>query len=452
MALSDALAGLGERGWPVSVDTFRAALDPSWITAALAARARSTIRRRKLPGELVVWLVIAMALFRNRSMAAVVEHLGLVLPGGPPGPRGVSSAAIAQARQRVGPEPLAALFAQVSTAWAGPAVEDERWQDLAVYGVDGTTLRVADTAANVAAFGRPGVSRGDLPASYPQVRLVVLLRLRGRLLSAAAVGPYTASERALSDGLWAQLPPRSLVILDRGFTRYALFHQLHDAATERHWLVRARSGPWALRTRVVARPTRDDQLVELVPTHRHRAAPPPLPPTLVVRAVRVRPRGFRPYVVYTSLRDRTRYPAAEIAALYHERWELELAFDELKTHTLERLETLRSQAPTGVEQELWGLLLAYNLVRYLLHQAATHAGCAPNQLSFRTALLLVQNFLLTAWVVAPGTLPRHLTQLLDDLAFHRLPPRRPRRYPRAVKIKTSAYLRKRPSRRRRAVK
>jgi hypothetical protein len=452
MELGAALLATAERGWPAGVEEFREAIDPEWITAALAATNRSTVRRRKLPAEFVVWLVIAMALFRNRRIADVVHHLQLVVPHTDGRPARVSNAAIVQARDKLGAEPLAALFGQLATAWAGEEAPDERWRDLAVYGVDGTTLRIPDTPENDVAFGRPGASRGGAPAGYPQVRLVVLLRLRSRLLTAAAFGAYADSERTLSDGLWARLPAHSLVVLDRGFASYALFHRLHDAPTARHWLIRARSGRSALTWHVVARRSRDDHLVELTPSRGTRDTHPTLAPTLRARAVHVRRRGFRPYVVLTSLVDAVQYPAAEIAALYHDRWEVELAFDELKTHTLDRLETLRSKAPARVRQEVWGLLIAYNLVRYLLARAATRAGVTPRDLGFRQALLLVQNFLLTVWAVAPGTVPRHLAQLLDDVALGVLPARRARRYPRAVKIKMSNYPRKRPSRRRRGVK
>jgi hypothetical protein len=448
MELGAALRAAADRGWPADVDEFRAAIDPAWITAALAASDRSTVRRRKLPAECVVWLVIAMALFRNRRIADVVHHLGLVLPQADGTPARVSNAAIVQARDKVGPEPLAALFTQLGTAWAGAEAADERWRDLAVYGVDGTTLRVPDTLANDAAFGRPGTSRGAASAGYPQVRLVVLLRLRSRLLTAAALGPYRDSERPLAEPLWRGLPAHSLVVLDRGFASYALFHRLHDAARARHWMCRVRSGPGALQWQVVERRSRADHLVELTPSRKTRTAHPTLAPTLRVRAVQVHRRGFRPYTVLTSLADTTAYPAADLAALYHERWELELAFDELKTHTLEQTETLRSKAPDRLRQEVWGLLIAYNLVRYLLLRAATRVRVTPRDLSFRQALILVQNFLLTVWGVAAGTVPRHLDQLLDDVAHNLLPARRDRRYPRAVKIKMSNYPRKRPSRRR----
>jgi hypothetical protein len=153
-------------------------------------------------------------------------------------------------------------------------------------------------------------------------------------------------------------------------------------------------------------------------------------------------------VLLTSLLDATAYPAAELAALYHERWELELTFDELKTHTLDRVEALRSKAPERVEQEVWGLLLAYNLVRVVMYQAARRAGAPPLRLSFRHALLTLRGFWHTAWLTPPGALPRRIEALLDELALFVLPERRPRRYPRAVKIKMSNYPRKRPRRQR----
>ena len=158
--------------------------------------------------------------------------------------------------------------------------------------------------------------------------------------------------------------------------------------------------------------------------------------------------GAAHYWVFTSLRNPATHPAAELAALYHERWELELAFDELKTHTCERVEALRSKAPARVEQEVWGLLLAYNLVRLVMTRAAPRARVPPLRLSYRYALLAVRAFWHAAWDTSPGTLPRRLEALLDELALFVLPARRPRRYPRAVKLKMSNYPRNRPHHRR----
>lgn len=448
MELGAALLAVSAGEYAERFEEFRHAIEPAWVTAALAARKPGRVRRRKLPGELVVWLVIAMALFRDRAIAAVVRHLDLVVSP-PTGGRGrVTNAAIVQARDTLGPEPLAALFRQLATAWAGGAADAERWRGLAVYGVDGTTLRLPDTAANDAAFGRPGTSRGNATAGYPQLRLVVLLVLRQHVLAAAAFGPYRTSELALAARLWGELPAHALVILDRGFAAYPLFHQLGDRSVDRHWLVRARSGPTALAWRVVQRLGRGDDLVELTPSRATCAAHPELPTTLRARAIRVQHRGYPAYVVLTSLLDPAAYPAADLAALYHERWEVELAFDEVKTHTCERVEALRSKAPARIEQEVWGLLIAYTLVRFIVARAAQRAKVPPLSLSYRHALLVVRSFCLSAWMVAPGTIPRALDRLLDDLALVVLPPRRCRRYPRAVKIKMSNYPRKRPDRQR----
>jgi len=444
MGLGEAIlsVGVGER--PASFEEFSAAIDPEWITGALAATGTASLRRRKLPAEYVVWLVIGMALFRDRGIPEVVQHLDLVRPT-PTGARGsVSRGAIVQARSRLGPAPLAALFTQTAGVWAGAAAAASRWRGLAVYGVDGTTLRVPDTPANAATFGRPGTSHGGA-AGYPQLRLVVLLVLRQHLLAAAALGPYGHSEPALATTLWPQLPDNALVILDRGFTAYATFHTLGDPARGRHWLVRVRTGRGALRWRVVQRLGRGDDLVEWTPTHPHeRTLGRALPPTLRARALCVQPRGFRPYVLLTSLLDPVAYPAAELGALYHERWELEVAFDEVKTHTLARAETLRSQAPARVEQEVWGLLLGYNLVRFLMARAALRAGVPPLRLSYWHAVLLLRGFWQSAWYSPPGTLPRHVDTLLEQLALLVIPARRHRRYPRAVKLTHRKYPRKRP--------
>jgi hypothetical protein len=447
MGVGEALDALGAGERPASFEQFSAALDPQWIADALAATGTASVRRRKLPAEHVVWLVIGMGLFRDRSIAQVVEHLDLVMPT-PNGTRHhITNAAIVQARDQLGVAPLATLFTQTATTWAHPAAADERWRGLAVYGLDGTTLRVADTPENVAHFGRPPSRHGE-GAGYPQLRLVTLLTLRARLLAAAAFGPYRTSEVALAREVWAALPEHAVVILDRGFCSYPLFHVLATPDRDRHWIVRARSGPTALTQAVIARFSAGDALVELRPSRATRAQHPDLPPTLRVRAVRVHRRGCRPYWVFTSLLNPATHPAAEIAALYHERWELELAFDELKTHTCERVEALRSKAPPRVEQEVWGLLLGYNLVRLVMGRAAPRAGVPPGRLSYRGALLAVRAFWQAAWDTSPGTLPRRLEVLLEDLARFVLPERRPRRYARAVKIKMSNYPRNRPHRRR----
>ena len=297
---------------------------------------------------------------------------------------------------------------------------------------------MADTPENEAAFGRPGSSRGQ--AGYPQLRLVALMVLRSHLLAGLALGPWSVGETPLAESLWTKLPDHSVTILDRGFLSYALLHRLATSGNERHWLIRAKSN---LKWQTLRRLGPKDELVT-IPLSRHtRRAHPELPETLQMRAVRYQRRGFRPQFLLTSLLDPVAYPAAEIAQLYHERWELELGFDEIKTHALEREETLRSRAPERVLQEVWGLAIAYNLVRLHMQHVAQRAGLPACRISFRHALMLLRGFWLSAWAVAPGQLPRRLESLHQELALLILPPRRPRRYPRAVKIKMSSYPRSR---------
>ncbi len=447
MRLAEELLAVGAGERAASFELFSETLEPEWIAAALTATGRATLRRRKLPAEYVVWIVIGMALLRDRSIREVVRHLDLVLPAH--AHRGtVSGSAIVQARDRLGPEPLATLFAQSAAVWGPAAAEAERWRGMAVYGVDGTTLRVPDTPENDATFGRVP-TRWESTGGYPVLRLVALMVLRRHVLTGLAVGAYRESELVLATSLWPQLPDASLVILDREFATYALFHQLADAQRQRHWLSRAKTGRNALRRRVVERLGPGDHLVELRPSHQTRFVHRELPPTLRVRAVRYHHRGFRPQLLLTSLLDPIAYPAAELVALYHERWELELGFDEVKTHTLDREEALRSKTPARIRQEIWGLALGYNLVRLAMARVAERAGVAPTRISYRHALQFIRVFWLTAWMTSPGVIPRRIEALHDELALLVLPERRPeRRYPRAVKIKMSNYPRKRPRRRR----
>jgi len=431
--------GSGERS--ASFEVFADSLDRHWIEAALAATGTATVRRRKLPAEQVVWIVIGMALFRDRSIQEVVHHLDLVLPGRTPTNRRASatSSAVVQARDRLGVAPLATLFEQTASRWAGASADAHRWRGLAVCGVDGSALRIPDTPENEAAFGRPGSGRG--PAGYPQLRLVVLMVLRSHLLAGLNLGPWSVGEATLAEPLWQKLPDHSVTILDRGFLSYALLHRLATSGTERHWLIRAKSN---LKWRTVKRLGPNDELVEILVSRKTRRDHPELPDPLQVRAVRYQRQGFRPQILLTSLLDPATYPAAEIAELYHERWELELGFDEIKTHTLEREEALRSRAPERIRQEVWGLAIAYNLLRLHMQHVAQREQVAPSRISFRHTLLLVRNFWqLTAWLASPGNLPRRLEGLHQELGLLILPPRRPRRYPRAVKIKMSNYPRSR---------
>jgi hypothetical protein len=415
-------------------------IDPDWIEQALEATGTATLRKRRLPSEQVIWLVLGMALYRHRPIDELVSRLDLVLPAA--GSPSVARSAVAKARARLGDEPMKWLFAKCSEKWGHESARHYAWRNLAVYGVDGTTVRVPDSPANRAHFGgqSAGAQKGE--SGYPLARGVTLMALRSHLLAAAQFGPYTRSEQALARELWGSIPDDSLTVVDRGFFDSKILIPLARDGRNRHWLLRAKS---TSSCRTLRRLGRGDELVEFNVTSGARAADPSLPTTFVARAIAYQRKGFSPQKLFTSLLDPKKYPAREIVALYHERWELELGYDEVKTDMLERQEALRSKTPAGVAQELWAIGLAYNLVRLEMQRVAQEAGVPPTRISFVMALRLIRDeWMWTSATNSPGAVPKHLRRLREELKRFILPERRPRTYPRAVKIKMSGYARKRP--------
>lgn len=418
---------------------FVASLDPDWIEKALAATGTATIRRRRLPAEQVIWLVIGMCLFRDQSMKELVATLDLALPG----TRGVRVApsSIVQARDRLGDEPVRWLFERTAETWAHQSARRHAWRGLAVYGADGTTVRVPDSPENRATFGGQK-TRWDSTSGYPLVRLVTLMALRSHLLAGARFGAYGTDERTYAAELWPLVPDRSLVIVDRLFLAAKTLLGIERGGAERHWLTRARSTSKWVRVKRIAP---GDELIEMTVSREARRKDPSLPTTWPMRAIRYRRRGFAEQTLLTSLVDAKRYPAAEIVALYHERWEIELGYNEVKRVMLAREESTRSKSPRGVAQELWGLALAYNLVRFEAERVAAEAGVPPVRISFVAALTFVENALRSWGADSAGRLPKRLVKLREDIGHFILPDRRERTCPRAVKIKMSNYPRKRPA-------
>lgn len=240
--------------------------------------------------------------------------------------------------------------------------------------MDGTTARVPDSPENREHFGGQRGRSGD--SGYPLVRIATLMTLRAHLLAGARFGPYAVSETVYARSLWPQVPDNALVIVDRNFYDAGVLVPLASHGANRHWLIRAKRN---LRRRVVRRLGPGDDLVEMDVSHQARAANPSLPRRWMARAIRYQRHGFRPQILLTSLVDCERYPASEIADLYHERWEIELGYDEVKTEMLERQEAIRSRTPAGVSQELWGVALAYNLVRLEMVRIAEEANVTPTQ-------------------------------------------------------------------------
>lgn len=417
---------------------FVASLDPDWIEQALAATGTATIRRRRLPAEQVVWLVIGMCIFRDLSMRELVATMDLALPGS----RGirVAPSSIVQARDRLGDEPLRWLFERTGSTWAHASARTHAWRGLAIYGADGTTVRVPDSAENREHFGGQ-TTRWNSTSGYPLARVVTLMALRSHILAGAQFGSYATAEGPLAEALWPLVPDHSVTIVDRGFLSARTLVGLERGGIQRHWLTRARAD--LASTRIV-RFAAGDELVELNVSSVARRKDPSMPATWRMRAIRYQRRGFAPQLLLTSLLDPERYPAAEIVALYHERWEIELGYNEVKRVMLRREETTRSKSPRGVAQELWGLAIAYNLVRYEAERVAEEAGVPPIRISFVAALSFIESALRSWGTDNLGRAPQRLINLREDLGHYVLPERRPRTYKREVKIKMSNYPRKRP--------
>jgi hypothetical protein len=422
-------------------------LDPIVVEEALLATGTATIRRRRLPADRTVWLVIAMALLRDWPISEVVRQLELALPAAD-GSRTVASSAITQARARLGADPIEWLFLRSSETWANASADRDRWRDLALYAVDGTSLRVADSAENRAHFGghdsgKHVGGRDRRVSGYPLVRAVVLMAVRSHLLAAAIFGPYAIDERVYARSLWDSVPDRSLVLVDRAYMQANVLVPLMMIGSERHWITRAKANT---QFTVIRHLGTGDDLVEFTVSSEARRKDPSLPTHFDARAIRYQRKGYRPQLLLTSLVDPKRYPAGELRALYHERWEVELGFGEIKTDMLERLETIRSKSPSAVAQELWGLLIAYNLVRLEMERIAAELNVAPTRISFVAALrYFVEQWLWASQTATPGAIPQRLSTMRDRLRLFLLPPRRPERtFPRAVKIKMSGYDRKVP--------
>jgi hypothetical protein len=438
--LDQALQDVAAYALPDGLEGLKAHLNPDWIEAALEYTGTASIRRRRLPAEQVIWLVIGMALYRREPIESIVEKLDLALPDKKR--TLLAKSAIAQARKRLKDEALEYLFTVTAAEWSARSADQHRWRGFALYGWDGTTMRVPDSPENRAEFGGAHAGGGRGESGYPMVRIVASMALRSHVLASFRIADYGTGETTLAKGLWDTVPDNSLVLFDRNFLIKGQLVRF-ETSGNRHWLSRSKSNTkWA----VVKHLGRNDDLVEL------EINEPGMPKTWEIRAIRYKKRGFPPATLLTSLTDADAYPATELVALYHERWELELGYDELKTHMLQRQEAIRSRSPEGVRQELWGVAIAYNLVRLEMERAAAAADVVPTRISFVNAMLFVvqEIGMLRGQRVSFGTIPSRLEYLHQQLKRLVLPERRTKRsYPRAVKVKMSNYKRKRPTPRRR---
>ncbi len=386
----------------VSVGVLMRVFPPGLVDEVIADAGRTEQRSRSLPARVMAYFAIGMALYSNGSYEDVLSQLtdGLawasgweeqyVLP---------SKSAIFQARARLGAEPLQGLFERVARPIGVPGSSGGGWvAGRRLVAVDGTCLDVADTVENDAFFGRPGVNKGERSA-FPQARVVALVECGTHAMFAAKVGGLATGEPTMVEQLLARVEPGMLLLADRGVFSYSLWRKAIGTGADLLWRIRTdRNGP-------------QPQFVENLPDgswlavlRRSTGAAQRALPAMTVRVIdytiddgRDHPGSYR---LFTTILDPSDASATELAAAYQQRWEIELAFDELKTHQRGPRTVLRSKSPNLVLQEIWGHLCCHYAIRSLMSDAAVHAGHDPDRTSFVTALRIAR-----ATIAHPGDFP-----------------------------------------------
>jgi hypothetical protein len=348
---------------------------------------RASIRERDLPAQVVIYYVIALALYMRSSYREVLRCLleglqWLLDPSAKVKVAGKSG--ISQARSRLGAEPVKKLYGAVVAPIAEKRTKGAWYRGWRLVSLDGSTLDVADTAENEKAFGRPGASRGS--SAFPKIRFVALLENGTHVLWAAHMDQYSTDELALAERVIPSLSEGMLCLADRFFPSYKLWRMASKTKADLLWRTRQNA-----RLDVEKRLPDGSYLSRIYASTSDRRKG---RNGVVVRAVDYRLKdveGAEPlYRLITTLLDPQQAPAEELAALYHERWEIETALDELKTHLRGAQIVLRSKTPELVRQEFFGLLMAHFAIRGLMHEAALKADEDPDRLSFLHAVRVVQ--------------------------------------------------------------
>ena len=388
------------------------------VDAVLEETRRTERRTRDIPARVAVYLLLAGCLFAELGypqvwgrLTAGLDGLAVAVP---------AASALTQARKRLGSGPLRALFDLLKGASPG----DVRWRGLLVCAVDGTIMTLADSAPNLAVYRKPGGS------SYPQLRLLALVACGTRTVIDAVFGPTSSGETTYTAALVRSLHAGMLLLADRNFGSGPLCRLI--AAAEADFLIRVKTGGNGPKLPVMRR-LADGSWISLFGGVEVRVIDAAWTVTTSAGTVTS---GCR---LIATLTDETRYPAADLAALYHERWEIETAYLEIKSTVLGG-RVLRARTPSGVEQEVLALLVTYQALRTAIADAAaTVPGTDPDRGSFTTALSAARDqVILAAGVIADtvidlaGTIGR---QVLADL----MPPRRLRVSPRVVKRAISKY-------------
>jgi hypothetical protein len=387
----------------VSLGVVAKTFPASTVHAVLKATGRASIRERDLPAHVVVYFVIALAFYMQSSTREVLRCLleGLQWLLGPLAEIKVAGVSgISQARTRLGWEPMLQLHDELVKPIAVPATRGAWYRSWRLVSLDGSTLDIADEPANEAAFGRPGSSRGE--SAFPQIRFVSLVENGTHVLFGSQMAGCRTSEIALAETVLPNLRPGMLCLADRNFFGYPLWQRAQATGADLLWRVKAKSR--LPREQGLPDGSYLSQIYSSEKHRRHKTN------GIKVRVIDYRLEGVEDaepiYRLITTILDHARAPAAEFAALYHERWEIETALDEFKTHLRGANIVLRSKTPDLVRQEFYGFIMAHFAVRGLMHEAALKADIDPDRLSFLHAVRVVRRKLPGFAAIPPSVAPR----------------------------------------------
>lgn len=369
------------------------------VKSVLASTGKASIRQRDLPAHVVVYYVIALALYMQSSYREVLRCLlegvqWLLNPAVKVKVTGKSG--ISQARTRLGVEPIRQLHDEVVRPIATQETKGAWYRMWRLVSLDGSTMDVADEGVNEKAFGRHTASRGQ--SAFPQLRFVSLVENGTHVLFGTQVGGYGAGEVSLAKGTLVHLKEGMLCLADRNFFGFHLWNQANSGGADLLWRVKKN-----LLLPVEERLVDSSYLSRIYPSQKDQRRQ---SNGVIVRVVEYELKGVPEaepiYRLVTTILDPDKAPAQELAALYHERWEIETAFDELKTHLRGSKIVLRSKTPDLVRQEFYGLLMAHFAVRGLMHEAALRAQEDPDRLSFLHAVRVVRRKLPIFHAIPPG--------------------------------------------------
>jgi hypothetical protein len=367
----------------VSVGLLMKVFPAEVVDAVIAECGRTELRRRSLPARSMAYFAMGMALHSEGSYEDVLALIsdGIAWAHREEGSvRLANKAAISHARDRLGSEPVAKLFDRVAEPLAAQGTPGCWLAGRRLVAIDGTCLDLADTPANDGHFGRPGVNKGERSA-FPQARVVALAECGTHAMFDAVIGPYTTSENALSADLLDRLAPGMLCLADRGFYSFTAWETATATGADLLWRVKDN-----LKLEPVTDLPDGSWLADVFDSVTDRRRQRPVRVRVVEYTIADGREPTGPYRLLTTILDHEQAPAAELAGAYAQRWEIETAFDELKTHQRGPRQVLRSKSPDLVLQEIWGHLCCHYAIRTLMFDAAEHAGHDPDRLSFVTAL------------------------------------------------------------------